>query len=73
MRTPTPYMADSFAIYIGFDQIKDEKERQDFLNLPTTFALPREEADRLRRIGPKILDESEIYQKLCAELRCQEK
>ena len=71
MRTPPPYVTDTFAIYVGFDQIKGEKERQDFLNLPTTFALPKEEVDKLRRIGPRILDESETYQELCKELKCQ--
>jgi NTE family protein len=72
MRTPPPYVADSFAIYVGFDQIKDEKERQDLLNLPTTFGLPKGEVDKLRRVGPKILEESETYQELCAELKCRD-
>jgi NTE family protein len=73
MDTKPPDMAETFAIYVGFDQIKDPKERQDFLNLPTTFALPKEEVDKIRKIGPGILDESEGYRKLCAELKCQGK
>ena len=71
MPAPAPFIPDAYAIYIGFDQIKDERERRDFLNLPTTFALPTEDVDKLRKIGPMILDESEAYKKLCAELRCQ--
>jgi len=73
MPTRPPNMAEAFAVYVGFDQIKDAKERQEFLNLPTTFALPKEEVDKLRKIGPSILDESEGYRKLCAELKCQVK
>jgi NTE family protein len=73
MPTPPPNRAEAFAIYVGFDQIKDPKQRQDFLNLATTFALPKEEVDKLRKIGPKILDESESYRNLCTELKCQVK
>ena len=73
MPTRPPNMAEAFAVYVGFDQIKDPKERQEFLNLPTTFALPKEEVDKLRKIGPKILDESESYRNLCTELKCQVK
>jgi NTE family protein len=73
MPTQPPNTAETFAIYVGFDQIKNAKERQAFLNLPTTFALPKEAVDRLRKIGPKILDESAGYRKLCAELKCQVK
>jgi NTE family protein len=71
MPTPPPYIAETYAIYVGFDQVKNEKERQEFLNLPTTFVLPKKEIDRLRRIGPTILDESATYEKLCRELKCQ--
>ncbi len=71
MPAPPPSIAETFPIYVGFDQIKDAKEREALLNLPTTFALPKEELDRLRKIGPRILDQSEGYQKLCAELKCQ--
>jgi predicted acylesterase/phospholipase RssA len=73
MPTPPPNTADAFAVYVGFDQIKDEKEKQAFLNLPTTFALPKEEVDKIRKVGPAILDQSENFQKLCAEIKCQVK
>jgi NTE family protein len=73
MPTKPAEAVETFPIYVGFDQIKNPKERQDFLDLPTTFALPKEEVDKLRKIGPKLLDESEVFQKLCAELKCQVK
>jgi NTE family protein len=71
MPTDPPNMAQTFAVYVGFDQIKDEKTRREFLNLPTTFVLPKEEVDRLRKIGPQILDQSEGFLKLCAEIECR--
>jgi NTE family protein len=59
-----PVPVDTYGIYVGFDQIKDQKEREHFLNMPTAFSLKKEEVDDLRKIGPKILDESEEFQRL---------
>ena len=73
MPTLPPQPVETYPIYIGFDQIKNSRERQDFLNLPTTFALPKEAVDKLRKIGPQILTESDSFQKLCAQLKCQDK
>jgi NTE family protein len=73
MPTDAPNMAETFAVYVGFDQIKDEKTRREFLNLPTTFALSKEEVDKLRKIGPEILDQSEGFRGLCAEIKCRPK
>jgi predicted acylesterase/phospholipase RssA len=70
---PPPESIDTFGIYVGFDQIKDEKVREEFLNLPTTFALPKEDVNKLRKIGPQILDESKGFQELCGKLKCQAK
>jgi NTE family protein len=59
-----PAPVDTYGIYIGFDQIKDQKEREYFLNMPTTFSLKKEEVDDLRKIGPKILDDSREFERL---------
>jgi len=59
-----PAPVDTYGIYIGFDQIKDQKKREYFLNMPTTFSLKKEEVDDLRGIGPKILDDSKEFQRL---------
>ncbi len=72
MPTKPPNMAEAFALYVGFDQIKESKERQYFLNLPTTFSLPAKDIDRLRKIGPRILGQSLGYKALCNELKCHE-
>jgi NTE family protein len=71
MPHPPPEPIATFGIYVGFDQIKEAKLREEFLGLPTTFALPSTDVNKLRKIGPQILDESEDFQKLCAELHCQ--
>lgn len=60
------------AIYVGFDQIEDEKIRDEFLNLPTRFRLEKEKVDKLRAIGPKILDQSRGFEDLCSVLKCHE-
>lgn len=73
MPSKPPKPIETHGIYVGFDQIKDTKERERFLNLPTTFYLPKQAVDDLRGIGPKILDESEEFQSLCSFLKCQEK
>ena len=36
---------------VSFDAIKDPKERERFMNMPTTFVLPAEDVDALREIG----------------------
>jgi len=73
MPTKAPKPIETYGIYVGFDQIKNTKEREYFLNLPTTFYLPNEAVNKLRDIGPRILDESEGFQSLCSFLKCREK
>jgi NTE family protein len=61
-KPPTP--VDTYGIYVGFDQIQDQKKREYFLNMPTAFSLKKEEVDDLRKIGPEILDDSGEFQRL---------
>ncbi|MFH0998093.1 MAG: patatin-like phospholipase family protein [Pseudomonadota bacterium] len=67
-----PDLMGTYAIYVGFDQIEDRSVREDFLNLPTTFHLKKEDVDKLKVIGPKILDQSRIFQDLCSGLKCHD-
>lgn len=69
-KAPPP--VDTYGIYVGFDQIKEPKGREYFLNLPTTFYLKKDDVDKLRTIGPEILDQSKHFQDLCAVLQCHE-
>jgi NTE family protein len=59
-----PAPVETYGIYVGFDQIKCQREREYFLNLPTTFCLKKEEVDDLRKIGPEILDDSGEFRRL---------
>ena len=49
---------------VSFDEIGDPKERDYFMNLPTTFVLPAEDVDRLREVAGRLLRESQDYQSL---------
>lgn len=42
---------DLMTLDISFDAIPDPKERASFMNLPTSFALPPEDVDRLREVA----------------------
>jgi NTE family protein len=59
----------AFAIDVSFDAIADPGERDYFLNLPTTFALPPEAIDRLREVAGRLLRESPDYQRLMADFK----
>jgi NTE family protein len=72
MPTKPPGAIETYGVYVGFDQIKDAKEREYFLNLPTTFALSKQEVDRLRDVGPKILHGSEAFKGLLKGLNAVE-
>ncbi len=52
---------------VSFDAIKDRKERERFMNMPTTFVLPAEDVDGLRDIGARLLRESADFQELLRE------
>ena len=68
MPTKAPNPIETYGIYVGFDQIKDAKQRQYFLNLPTTFYLRKKAVDDLREIGPQILNESTTFRRLMGDI-----
>ena len=55
-------------IYVGFDDLEDEKERRYFKRLPTSFQLSDEQVDRLREAGRRLLRESPDFQRLLKAL-----
>ena len=57
-----------YAIEINFEQFPDPKEREYFLNLPTSFSLDDHQVDCLIAGGRKLLRSSERYQALLREL-----
>jgi NTE family protein len=48
-------------IDVSFDAISDPKNRAYFMNLPTSFALPAEDIDRLREVAGTLLRQSAEY------------
>ena len=53
---------------VSFDAIPDRENREYFLNLPTSFALPDEAVDRLRDTAGQLLRQSAEYQTVVREL-----
>lgn len=53
---------------VSFDQIRDPRERADFMNLPTSFVLPAEDVDRLREVAGRLLRQSADYQSVVRDL-----
>ncbi len=60
---------DFHVVVLGFDLLEDEEERNFFKNLPTTFNLPPGTVDRLRGVAAKLIDKSEVYQRLVQDLQ----
>lgn len=57
-----------YSIEVNFDAVEDRDERQYLKTLGTTFSLPDEAVDRLRRAAREVLIHSEDYQRLLEEL-----
>jgi predicted acylesterase/phospholipase RssA len=58
----------SYVIEINFDGIADPGERDCFLGLPTTFALPRGQVDALVDIAGALLEAHPVFQALLRDL-----
>ena len=52
---------------VSFDEIANPKERERFMNMPTSFVLPAGDVDALRDVGAKLLRESADFQELLGE------
>ena len=52
---------------VSFDDLADAKEREHYMNLPTSFALPSEDVDGLRDVAGRLLRASPEYQALLRE------
>jgi len=56
-------------VTVGFDELRDEDEREFFKLLPTSFDLSDREVDRLREVGRRLLRSSPAYQDLVKRLQ----
>lgn len=53
-----------YRIYVGFDRIQDQAERERFFSMPTTFHLKRDQVNALRTEGAKLLEQSTCFKDL---------
>jgi NTE family protein len=60
-----------YMIEVKFDAVKDQEERTYLKRLPTSFALPAEDVDKLRKAAGEILRNSRDFKKLLADLHGQ--
>lgn len=58
------FKAELYRIMVSFDQIKDEAERARFFKIKTSFDLPDDEVNALRRKGGELLRQSPCFQAL---------
>ena len=63
-RQPDLHRVELYRIYVGFDQITNDAERDAYLSMKTALNLPRVQVEALRRKGAELLLQSECYQKL---------
>ncbi|WP_416140036.1 patatin-like phospholipase family protein [Halomonas sp. HK25] len=66
------HQIDLYYIYVGFDRLEDDAERERFQRIPTSFRLPAEEVDALRRISAQLLEQSPCFQALLGQADGQE-
>jgi len=64
---PLPAMR-TCVVEVSFEALRNASERQHFLDLPTSFSLPREAVERIIAVGEQLLDESPGFQSLLAAL-----
>lgn len=53
---------------VTFDSLKDPAERQYFRQVKTSLTLPKEQVDRLREVGGRLLREAPALRRLVADL-----
>ncbi len=61
-----------YMIYVGFNAIKDENEREYFNRIPTSFHLEPEQVDKLRAAARKILGQSKEFKRFLEDVGSEE-
>ena len=56
---------------VSFDDIRDSKERDYFMDLPTSFVLEDEEVDRLRGVAGDLMRQTRAYQEFLQSIGAQ--
>jgi NTE family protein len=56
---------------VTFDGLKDAEERRYFMHVKTRLALPKEQVDKLREVGGRLLREAPAYKRLLQDLKSE--
>ncbi|MGR8980438.1 MAG: patatin-like phospholipase family protein [Gammaproteobacteria bacterium] len=72
--TPQPLVPlsreiEAVFIDLSFENLPDPEQRQELLNLPTSFSLPKEAVDHLIRAGGDLLENTPAFQSLKKEFQ----
>ena len=68
MPPPLIRSAEPYHIHVGLDSIQGEKERSYVRNIPASYTLTQNDADRLQTISRKLLEQSTEFKKLLDDL-----
>lgn len=60
-----------YVVYVGFNMLNDEKEREYFNHIPSSFHLESEQVDKLRAAARKILGQSKEFERFINDFRKQ--
>jgi NTE family protein len=59
----------AYLAQVTFDNLQDQKERDYFNSVKTRLKLPKEQVDKLREVGARLLREAPAYQRLLSDLK----
>ena len=69
LRTHTGRDVDFYLIEVSLRDIPEPKERERYMQIPTTLSLPKEDVDRLRGLGRRMLRESPEMRRLLRDMK----
>ena len=59
----------AYLAQVTFENLKDSAERGYFRGVKTRLQLPKEQTDKLREVGGRLLREAPAFQRLLADLK----
>jgi NTE family protein len=66
-----PPIPKYYEVHVQFDAIKNLGERAKVEAIPTTLELPKQDIELLKQVGQEVLDQSQAYRDLLADLRAE--
>ena len=61
----------AYFAHVTFDNLRDQKERDYFNGVTTRLKLPKDQVDKLREVGARLLREAPAYQRLLSDLNAE--